>query len=133
MAERRTFYQLFVRYSAAAPGRRNTKYRQIANASTLYASNRKFMTLKRYWFIVFPKDRFGPRNFGVTAYSKTNGKDLIVDSLNKLNLQQLIENLDDNTEVIENIDIRLLDPGHVIPNMGVVTFEGVWFPNLSLR
>jgi hypothetical protein len=91
------------------------------------------MKLRRYWFIAFPSDRFGPRNFGVTAYSKYEGKRLIVDSLKKLGLQQLTENLDDNIEVIEDIDIRLLDQGHVIPNMGVVTFEGVWFPNLNLR
>ena len=91
------------------------------------------MKLKRYWFVVFPSDRFGPRNFGVTAYSKSEGRKLIIDSLKKIELQQLTENLDDNIEVIEDIDIRLLDQGHVIPNMGVVTFEGVWFPNLNLR
>lgn len=89
------------------------------------------MKLKRYWFIVFPADRFGPRNFGVTAYSKSEGKKLIIESLNKFELQQLTENVDDNIEVIEDIDIRLLDQGHVIPNMGVVTFEGVWFPNIN--
>ena len=91
------------------------------------------MKLKRYWVIVFPTDRFGPRNFGVTAQSTSEGKMLILDSLKQLGLQQLTEILDDNIEVIEDIDIRLLDQGHVIPNMGVVTFEGVWFPNLNLR
>ena len=90
------------------------------------------MKLKRYWFIVFPSDQFGPRNFGVTASSKNEGKKFIIDSLRKSGQQQLIENFDDNTEVIEDIDIRLLDQEHVIPNMGVVTFEGVWFPNLNL-
>ena len=87
--------------------------------------------LKRYWFIVFPEDRFGPRNFGVTAYSKTVAKEILVDSMTKLGLQDRIQTLKYDTEVIENIDVRLLDQGHVIPNMGVVTSEGVWFPNLS--
>jgi hypothetical protein len=36
--------------------------------------------------------------------------------------------LNDTTKVIEDIDIRLLDQGHVIPNMGVVTFKGIWYP-----
>ena len=89
------------------------------------------MILKRFWFIVFPEDRFGPRNFGVTAYSKSEGKELIIDSLNKLNLQSLSANLTDTIEVIEDIDIRLLDQGHVIPNLGIVTFKGVWFPNFQ--
>jgi len=100
---------------------------------TFYASNSNFMKLRRYWFIVFPSDRFGPKNFGVTAYSISEGKKLIIDSFKNLKLQQLTENLVDNMEVVEDIDIRLLDQGHVIPNMGVVTFEGVWFPNLNLR
>lgn len=90
------------------------------------------MILKRFWFIVFPENRFGPKNFGVTASSKSEGRELIIDSLNKLNLQPLGENLSDTIEVIEDIDIRLLDQGHVIPNMGVVTFKGVWFPNFNM-
>ena len=91
------------------------------------------MKLERYWFILFPADRFGARNFGVTAYSKKEAKGLIIESLKNHNLQQLIENLTDDTEVIENIDIRLLDKNHVIPNIGVVAFKGVWFPNLGAR
>lgn len=57
---------------------------------------------------------------------------LLNDSLKKSGLQHLTINIDDNIEIIEDIDIRQLDQGHVIPNMGVVTFEGVWFPNLNL-
>jgi hypothetical protein len=30
--------------------------------------------------------------------------------------------------VIENVDIRTLDAGHVRPNMGVPTWRGIWFP-----
>lgn len=90
------------------------------------------MKLKRYWFIVFPADRFGPRNFGVTAYSKNEARTLLIDSLTKLNFQNLTESLNDKTEVIEDIDITLLDQDHVILNMGVVTFKGVWFPRLNM-
>lgn len=89
------------------------------------------MKLNRYWFIVFPGDRFGTRNFGVTAYSKNEGKQLIFDTLKRYKLEYLAESIDDNTEVIEDIDIRLLDQLHVIPNMGVVVLKGVWFPNLK--
>jgi hypothetical protein len=35
-------------------------------------------------------------------------------------------------EIIENIDVQLLDKGHVIPNMGPVVFKGVWFPRLNM-
>jgi len=30
------------------------------------------------------------------------------------------------TEIIENIAIRLLDQGQVVPDIGVETFQGVW-------
>jgi len=30
--------------------------------------------------------------------------------------------------VVENVDIRLLDQGHVIPNMKPPIYRGVWFP-----
>jgi hypothetical protein len=48
-----------------------------------------------------------------------------------MNLKEYSANLNDDTEVIEDIDISLLDQNHVIPNMGVVTFKGVWFPTLA--
>jgi hypothetical protein len=31
-------------------------------------------------------------------------------------------------EVKENIDIAMLDPNHVLPNMDDPTVRGVWFP-----
>lgn len=42
--------------------------------------------LKRYWFIIYPEDRFGPRNIGVTANSKSEAISLMIDSLTKINL-----------------------------------------------
>jgi hypothetical protein len=89
--------------------------------------------LKRYWFITFPENRFGPRNFGVTAFSKEHARNILIEEMDRSGLNILLENLNDETEVIEDIDIRLLDQGHIIPNMGVVTFKGVWYPHLALR
>lgn len=31
-------------------------------------------------------------------------------------------------KVIEDVDVSQLDANHVLPNMGVVTVRGVWFP-----
>jgi hypothetical protein len=31
--------------------------------------------------------------------------------------------------VTEDVDIQTLDQGHVLPNMGVPSERGVWFPN----
>jgi hypothetical protein len=33
--------------------------------------------------------------------------------------------------VVEDVDVRTLDPGHVIPNLGPPVWPGVWFPRLS--
>lgn len=84
--------------------------------------------LKRYWFVLYPEDRFGQGNIGVTANSKSEAVALIIDSFAKFNLTEQIVNVTDNTESIENIDIRLLDQNHVRPNMGVVVWiwKGVW-------
>ena len=32
------------------------------------------------------------------------------------------------SEVVEDVDVRGLDPSHVIPNMGDPSIRGVWFP-----
>ncbi|TWF32857.1 hypothetical protein FHW36_113112 [Chitinophaga polysaccharea] len=31
-------------------------------------------------------------------------------------------------KIIENMDIRMLDNGHVIPNMESPVYRGIWFP-----
>ena len=88
--------------------------------------------LKRYWFILYPENQFGPRNIGVLAYSRHETRLLIVDALAKINWSHITDSLMGNAEIIENTDIRLLDQNHVIPTMGVVKFKRVWFPNLNL-
>jgi hypothetical protein len=68
----------------------------------------------------------------VSAYTKTEAKQLIKSTFTKINWIHISEIEIDKAEIIENIDIQLLDTNHVIPNIGVVTFKGVWFPSLNL-
>jgi hypothetical protein len=77
--------------------------------------------LHRYWF----KTREG-LGFGVTAYSIEDALSLLAEIGRPLKLDKHV------VEVIEEVDIRELDQGHVIPNMGPPNFRGVWFPNLTL-
>lgn len=91
------------------------------------------MKLKRFWFITFPENPYGPKNIGVTAYSKDHAITLIAnEALKNSFIELLAKKIGDGTEVIEDIDINMLDQKHVIPNMGVVTFQGIWYPNLNL-
>lgn len=80
--------------------------------------------MRRFWF------RFEPlgepsalnRGCGVTAHT-------LDDAL--LLLRERVftgRQLPRIAETIEDVDIRTLDQGHVIPNMGVVSIRGVWFP-----
>ena len=89
--------------------------------------------LKRYWFIVSPQDRYGACNVGVTASTLNEARQLIKNTFDKINWTHISGREIDEAEVIENINIKLLDAGHVIPNMGVVTFKGVWFPCLNFQ
>jgi hypothetical protein len=73
--------------------------------------------LRRYWF-----RRPGGFGFGVTAYSVEDAECLLL----KAGLAR------DWVEVVEDIDVSSLDEGHVLPNVGGVTFRGVWYPAMNL-
>lgn len=73
--------------------------------------------LTRYWFRT--EKGFG---VGVTAYSLDDAKDLIATE-SFVSEEKILA-------VIENVDIRDLDQGHVIPNMGPPNVRGIWYPNL---
>ena len=73
--------------------------------------------LRRFWF---PRPvGFG---YGVTAFSVADAEQLLA----RAGLAR------DWSGVIEDADVSGLDPGHVLPNIGGVTFRGVWFPALNL-
>ena len=82
----------------------------------------KGLLLKRYWFEV--ENSLG---FGVTAYSLEDAEHLLAEAIYSRRAQPLRI-----VKIVEGVDIRDLDQGHVIPNMGPPNFRGVWFPCLNL-
>lgn len=73
--------------------------------------------LRRFWF-----RRPVGFGYGVTAYSVEDAEDL----LDRAGLPR------DWLEVVEDINVSLLDEGHVLPNLGGVTFHGIWFPAMNV-
>jgi hypothetical protein len=91
--------------------------------------------LKRYWFVIYPEARYGPYNAGVTAENIAEAKRLLLKNFERIGYDKPLERLKEtkDVEVIENIDVRLLDENHVIPNMGPVVFKGVWYPPMNMH
>lgn len=79
--------------------------------------------LKRYWFRFQRLPHFTPLNIGcgVTAHDYNDALGLIRDKV-----------FDGNDFVImnyhEDVKPSELDQSHVVPNMGVITSRGIWFP-----
>ncbi len=72
--------------------------------------------LTRYWF-----NTKGGYGIGVTAYSCFDAEQIIA-------AEPLVSEME-IIDIKENIDVRTLDQGHVIPNMGSPNVRGIWFPN----
>lgn len=73
--------------------------------------------LYRFWF-----RRPVGLGYGVTAFSVEDAEQLLARA-------GLVR---DWTEVVPDVELSTLDPNHVLPNIGGVTFRGVWFPALNL-
>ena len=78
------------------------------------------LKLHRYWFPA--SIGFG---IGVTAWTEEDARTLVLSALPRIETATL------GVPVVD-IDIRDLDPGHVIPNIGVCSVRGVWYPNIPL-
>jgi hypothetical protein len=62
---------------------------------------------------------------GVTAYDLDDALSILRESVfTGIELPRI-------TQQIESVDVSTLDPKHVLPNMGLVTERGVWFPKTS--
>ena len=89
--------------------------------------------LKRYWFEFDISgenlSQFGylpMHGCGITAYDYN-------DALNIM--RHFILRSDDLpkfTRIVENIDVSTLEDKHIIPNLGVPIWRGVWFPAYNL-
>jgi hypothetical protein len=83
--------------------------------------------LRRYWL------RFDPSavessfviGIGVTGFDKPDALGLAEATCFQSS------KMPDPAEVVENIDVRTLDQGHVIPNMHPPSERGVWFPKMG--
>jgi hypothetical protein len=80
--------------------------------------------LRRYWIRFEAFATPTPLNLGcgVTAFDKD-------DAIGLLHSRVFTEKeVPKVIEIIEDGDVSTLNAGHVRPNMGLVTFRGIWFP-----
>jgi hypothetical protein len=82
------------------------------------------MSLRRFWFTFRVAPEFSPLGLGcgVTARCREDAIQILSATVFAGRAVLMIES------VVEDVDIRSLDQGHVVPNMGDVTQRGVWFP-----
>jgi hypothetical protein len=80
--------------------------------------------LHRFWFTFSPPPEFSSLclGCGITAYNYADAIEILEKLVFAGRLMPKIES------GIEDVDIQLLDRDHVLPNMGLVTARGVWFP-----
>jgi hypothetical protein len=80
--------------------------------------------LKRYWFkfVNLPKFDAMTLGCGVTAYDYDDAISLMRQTVFAEKEMPTIG------DVVENVDIRTLDQGNVVPNMEAPVWRGVWFP-----
>ena len=81
----------------------------------------------RYWFKFEIDTAFGfPPGIGigcgVTAYDYSDALKLLDEKIFNTIARPPF------AKIVENVDIRTLDQGHVIPNMNPPNYRGVWFP-----
>ena len=80
------------------------------------------LLLRRFWFPI-P----GHLGIGVTAASRADAEVLAADAAAQIGWPFVVAG------VIEDVDVRDLDQNHVVPNMGVVSWRGIWYPRLSAQ
>jgi hypothetical protein len=77
--------------------------------------------LHRFWFD-FDSPQLGtPAGCGVTAINEGDAKSLLREVVFEGELPAI-------NRVLCDVDVRDLDQGHVVPNMGDPSIRGVWFP-----
>ncbi|HET6648209.1 MAG TPA: hypothetical protein VFH01_12855 [Pyrinomonadaceae bacterium] len=77
-----------------------------------------------YWVVPQEEHCGVPFGIGVTAYSVADAFALIRECNWPMDLSAV--------KVTENVKFDDLDQQHVVPNMGPMTFRGVWYPCLNI-
>ena len=83
--------------------------------------------LKRFWFEFEIDNTLNfPTGVGIGCGVTAFGYDVAMKLIN----QKVFVGINAPTikKVIEDVDIRTLDQGHVIPNMNPPIYRGIWFP-----
>ena len=86
--------------------------------------------LRRFWFEFDAEEDTGAIwlsfGCGVTGYDEEDCLEMIRD--------QLLEGAETPPirKVTQDVDVSTLDEGHVLPNMGVPSWRGIWFPRLDV-
>jgi hypothetical protein len=78
--------------------------------------------LHRYWIKLDPSGLSSDLGYGVTAFTESDALDI----LRRVAFNS--EVLPPVLEVIADVDVRTLDPGHVLPNLNPPNWRGIWFP-----
>jgi hypothetical protein len=90
--------------------------------------------LHRYWFVGDAANPFGVAGVGVTAFTEDDARFILKGALPRFAgmtpWRQWSEESLNRAQVVEDVDVRLLDQGHVIPNMGLVVYRGIWWPKV---
>jgi hypothetical protein len=102
--------------------------------------------LRRYWFEFDVPEAKWPEGSGVTL-DHPPGATLSqmylragcgVTGYDQADCEQVIQHdlLSDEplppiVKVVPDVNVQDLDPGHVLPNIGVVVWRGVWWPGLN--
>jgi hypothetical protein len=80
--------------------------------------------LNKFWFTFSDLPEYSPLNLGcgVTAFDSNDAIKL---------LEERVFSSSGNLKIkstVNDVNIETLDPGHIIPNMGIVAIRGIWFP-----
>ncbi len=82
------------------------------------------MKLKRFWIEFENAPKFSPLGIGM-GITCENIRIALAMADTAIKNRGLVLNV---RSIAEDIDVRTLDQTHVVPNMGVVSNRGVWFP-----
>jgi hypothetical protein len=80
------------------------------------------LLLTKYW-LTFDKESAYPLGIGVTAFDTQDAENLVAQNLFGGSLIPAFQ-----LRIIASLNE--LESNHVLPNIGPITFRGIWYPNL---